>query len=262
MLYYLRVYKKILQLNLAALTAYRWNFINSTLSSISWGIFSIASIMLVTNHTAKIFEWSREEILLLTGIYGIVLGIFHFFFSSNFDRLSQIIHRGELDIFLVKPIDTQFLLSTSRVGYTSIFRILMNIGFTVYLLNQLAIKLSLFQIASFCFLLVIGILLLYSIWFIISTLIIWFTRLSNLVDLMYTLSNIARYPNEMYQQLVWYVFLFLLPITLVVSTPTKVLLQKALAGDVVLLLLFSVTFFLISRKFWKFALRYYTSASS
>ena len=262
MKHFLNVYKVLLHLNFAALVAYRSNFINSAISSIGWGILSIVSIILVTSYTTSVFGWRREELLILTGAYGITIGVFHLIFSRNFEQLAHTIHKGELDVILVKPIDSQFYVSVWRVSYTSLFRILIGIVFTLHMINQIHAELKLINVLGFFVLLVIGILLLYSLWFIVTTFTLWFTRLSNLVDFMFNVANIARFPQEMYHQLVWYVFLFLLPITLIVSTPTKVLLEKALAGDVVLVVLFSFSLFLISRKFWKFALRYYTSASS
>lgn len=59
----------------------------------------------------------------------------------------------------------------------------------------------------------------------------------------------------------FYLFVFLLPLTLVITTPAKVLLQRL---DITTLLIFfglAALLVTLSRKFWKFALRYYTSAN-
>jgi ABC-2 type transport system permease protein len=115
---------------------------------------------------------------------------------------------------------------------------------------------------SFSFFLIAGILLLYSAWFIASTVTIWFPRLTNIVDVMYTVSGMSRLPREMYQQLAWYVFLFLMPLTFVIVTPTRALIGKLTLVDDIGIVSFAVVFFLLSRKFWHYALRFYTSASS
>jgi ABC-type uncharacterized transport system permease subunit len=54
--------------------AYRANFINSVISSLGWGIFSVIFMLLLTNKTSSIYQWSRDEILLLTGFYNILGG--------------------------------------------------------------------------------------------------------------------------------------------------------------------------------------------
>lgn len=240
---------------------YRANFINSMISSFGWGLFSIASIVLLTSKSSTIFGWKREEVFVLTASYAILIGIFHLVFSRNFDRLSEIIHFGQLDTVLIKPIDSQFLISFYWVNYTSIFRIVLGIIFNIYLFKVFHFNFSLLNFIYFLILILVGLIVLYSIWFIASTLLIWFTRLSNLIDFLFNITGLARYPGEMIRQLRFYIFLFLLPITLIITVPAKFYLQKGSLSELILLLFFAVILFFASRKFWKFALRYYTSAS-
>jgi ABC-2 type transport system permease protein len=65
----------------------------------------------------------------------------------------------------------------------------------------------------------------------------------------------------MYKGASIFLFFALFPLTLVVVTPIKVLLQKASVNDIVWLVVCAISLFIISRKFWQFALRSYTSAS-
>lgn len=261
MKHYFSIYKTLLKLNFATLAAYRVNFINSLIGGVIWGIFTISSILLLTGNSRSIYGWSRTELLLFTGSHSIIIGVFHTIFSRNFQRFSEIIHLGQLDSILLKPVDSQFLLSLWIVNYVNITRSIMGFIFTLYIALHAHYTITLSGIFNYCILLCIGLLLLYSIWFIILTFIIWATSLSNLVDLLYTTSGMARFPTDMYKGIVPYVFLFILPITLVVTTPTKMLLHRALAGDFFLLLFFTILLFTVSRFFWKFALRFYTSAS-
>lgn len=259
---YIRIYRELLRLNLEALLAYRSNFINSVLSSIAWGIFSLLTIIFLTYRTQTVFGWTREEILLLTGAYSILIGVFHTLFSRNFERFSRLVLFGQLDSILVKPIDPQFLVSFWQVNYAGIFRVLIGSAYIIYLVRTLGIHVPILVFVGFLFFLFTGILLLYSMWFIASTITIWFPRLTNIVDVMYTISSISRFPREVYQQLSWYIFLFLAPLTFIIVTPVRTLLQDATLGDSAGLIAFSIALFVISRKFWRFALRYYTSASS
>src|SRR6185312_3229309 len=100
------------------------NFINSTISSVGWGIISIISMYILTAKTSSIYGWNRNELLLLAGVYSVSIGIFHTIFSRNFDRFSKVIHLGDLDSILLKPIDSQFSLSFTLFNYMSITRLL------------------------------------------------------------------------------------------------------------------------------------------
>lgn len=262
MKHYFNIYKMLLKLNFSRLTAYRSNFVNSLLSALAWGLFSVFSIVLLTSRTTSVFGWEREEILLLTAVYSSLTGLFHTFLAPNFERLAQITNFGQLDRILLFPIDSQFSVSVWEINYTRLIRILIGIMLFVLLLQPLNLQISFVGYVVFVILFLVGLLLQYTIWFGVATLTIWFTRLSNLVELMYSVTGMARYPREMFRQLADYIFVFLLPITLIIITPVKVLFQKASVLDVMILLAVTLGLFYLSRKFWQFALRFYTSASS
>lgn len=251
-----------MRLNFSNLVSYRANLINNMLSDFTWGIFSIVSILLLTSNVTAIYGSSRTEILLLTTLYAMFIGIFHTFLSGSLDALAETIYLGKLDPILTKPVDTQFSVSTLHVSFTNFFRIIFGSILSVYFLQQLHITVSLIIFINYLMLILCGLIILYSIWFLLITLTVWNPRLSNVLDLLYTTGSVSRYPQEMYRHLGDYVFLFLLPMILIVNTPMKALLGKITLFDELQLLLISFIFFVASRKFWQFALRHYTSASS
>ena len=73
---YLKIYLSLLRINLIALFSYRANFINSTISSFIWGLFSVISILLLTSRTNSFFGWTRSEIIILAAVYSFLIGIF------------------------------------------------------------------------------------------------------------------------------------------------------------------------------------------
>lgn len=259
--HYLKVYKILLRLNLDMLFSYRANFFNSALSNSVWAIFGIVAMLLLTTKVSTIFGWTRYELLIMAGVYNIVFSIFYMFFTANFGEFSNNIHFGKMDRFLVKPIDTQFLMTCTLVRYTQIIRLLLGVGFIIYILQQMHVVVTAMTVTWFLVFLVLSIIILYSLWMIVMTLTIWYTKLSNLVDLLYETHGIAKYPQEIYKGANQYLFFALFPLTLVVVFPTKAILNKIFLGDVLWPSICALVLFFIARKFWKFALRSYTSAS-
>lgn len=166
-----------------------------------------------------------------------------------------------LDVLLLKPLDPQFLVSMQHVGFGTAIRLLFSIGVTVYIVHTGHFHINLVNVISYVFLMLLGLILTYSLWFIFSTLIIWHTRLSNLTDLLYNLTGLSRNPPEMIRKASKGFLFFLLPVTFIVATPTKVLISRSLEGDLFTMIVMTAIFFLFSRWFWRYALRYYTSAS-
>ena len=138
----------------------------------------------------------------------------------------------------------------------------MALGYTLWLIGSMHIIISPIQIVMFGGLATSSLLLLYSLWFLILTNTIWFTNLSNLVLFMYSFESMARFPKEMLMQLTSFVFVFVFPLALVINVPARALLNRLSLSDVSFLIALSFLFAFIARKYWHFALRFYTSASS
>lgn len=258
---YISIYKTLLKINLEALFIYRGAFVNSAISSITWSVFSVVSIFLLTSHSKIIYGLTQGEWLVFVGLFNIVMGINRTVFSKNFDRFAEIVHLGELDSILLKPCDSQFLLSCWYFNYTGLTRVILGIIFTTIVMISLHVQINLLSIVLFLGLSLFSLSIFYSLSYIVITFTIWYPRLSNLSDFLYSALGISRYPKIMFQELQGYIFFLVLPITLTVTVPVQYIFHKVSTIDTLLLIGFGTGFLLISHVFWKFALRFYTSAS-
>jgi len=150
-------------------------------------------------------------------------------------------------------------MSLSYTNFTVLLRAFLGIGFIVYVLIQMHYIPTLIQVLFTLILMFASITVLYSIWYIVSTCLIWWPSLTNLVGLMYEINGTSRYPQEMYRSVSSLLFYAILPLTLIMTTPTQVLIGKVVFGNILLLISFAVVLFIISRLFWRYALRSYTS---
>lgn len=259
---YLSIYWALIKINFSLLFTYRANLYNSILISLGWGIVSLSSIFLLTSQITHVYGWTREELYLLTGFYSIIVGISHMLFSSGFERFARTISLGKLDTYLLSPIDTQLYFSLKEFRPVSLLRVLLGIIFTSYIIGILHISFSVYMIVSSSILIFSGVLLLYSLWFLVVTFMIWNPNLSNLIDFLYNFNNLGRYPPSLIIYTKNIVLFLLIPFTLIGSVPARFILGKATLLELSGLVGCSVGLFILSRYFWKFALRFYTSASS
>lgn len=262
MIRYLKIYYSLIKLNLAALLIYRSNFFASVFSNLLWGIFSIITMAILTSKTKYVMHWSRNELLLLIGFHNVIWSFFQIVFVHNFYDFSRKINKGTLDFYLLKPLDSQFLMSFSRIRFESLLRFIMGVGYVMYMLHVLHVPFHVTQVFFLIFIGIFSVVIFYSIWFLFSTLTIWLTRLSNISDMMNTLSGVSRYPPDIFWEVSLTVGVLLFPLLLAIATPVQILLQKNVTNNSILLILFSCLLLVGTRVFWKFALRYYTSANS
>ncbi|MBI3955899.1 ABC-2 family transporter protein [Candidatus Gottesmanbacteria bacterium] len=258
----LKLWFALIRINFSNFVIYRENFWGTAVVSLGWAVFSVISILLLTSNVTSIFGWSRVELLLLTGVYSVVAGLFHIFFTANFGHMPRIIHLGQLDGLLLKPVDSQFMLSVRYINFPTFPRVIAAIVFIFYLLSSNNIEVTIYEWIYFIVLSLFGLLLFYSVWYVFMTILLWQSHLTNLTDLLFHVMDTAKYPKDMYENLSQYISIFLLPFVLTITLPTKVLLGRASFVDVSIIMVVSVCLFFFSKFFWRFALRYYTSASS
>lgn len=259
---YIELYKALLHFSFLRFTTYRALFINSMIATVGWGFFQIIWINLLTVRTRSAFGWSKNELIILAILYVIIIGFFHFFFTGNFERFSHIIDKGELDFILLKPIDSQFMVTNYLQRFPNLVRVALGILFLFVYLFISNTHVAPAGWVGFCVFIIFGIVLLYSLWLMYCTLLIWFPRISNLIDFLYTINGMSRYPTEMMYEVKNFILLFILPFSIALATPAKVLVRGTLNGEVAGLVFLSISLFIAARIFWKFALRHYTSASS
>ncbi len=258
---YIRIYKAIIKINIALILTYRANFLNHIFSTFVWGVFNFIWITLLTSKAKYVFGWRGDELVVITLGYIIITGVYYSLFAHNFEDFSRIIDRGEFDTVLLKPIDPQFQISMLRISYASFIRTILGTGVLIWWISSHHYAIGFFQVVSFIILIGVGVIMMYAVWFIFITTLIWYPNLSNMVDLLYTINGFARYPVEMLKSTGTTPLLLFIPLSLIVATPVKVLLQKNAWGDIFLLFFIGAILFTFSRVFWKFALKSYTSAS-
>lgn len=259
---HIRLYREYLKLSFATFFEYRGNVLSESLSSLMWGVFHIISLLLISSGVKEIFGWKTYELLILVGVHSVIMGSYHAFITSNLYRMSLLIHHGDLDLLLLKPVDTQFQLSFRTINFPSVARVLAGALFVGYMLRLNRIYVPGVGLAGFVLLSLVAMVLLYAVWFLVLTVTVWYSNLYNITDLLSDLGGVTKFPKEMFRQLHEYVFLFLLPLLLVMTVPTKMLLGRPELGEIVVLVVSAACLFYLSRVFWRYALRSYTSASS
>jgi ABC-2 type transport system permease protein len=94
------------------------------------------------------------------------------------------------------------------------------------------------------------------------TLGIWLVRVDNLWILSENVTQIARFPLDIYQSAIRRLLTYALPLAFLALMPASQLVRGFDPAMVGLGLVWAFVFAFGSRWFWRFGLRHYTSASS
>jgi ABC-2 type transport system permease protein len=164
---------------------------------------------------------------------------------------------------LLLPVNTRFLVSTRQVDLPSFANAALAVCVMFFAAGKLHLHPATAQLLAFAALCVIGLLVHYSLMFMLASVSFWIVRAQGIVWGYYNLFNIARMPDEAFHGAFKAVFTFALPVLLVSNVPARVLADKLTSPSVWLALIgLAVVWALISEWFWRFSIRRYTSAST
>jgi ABC-2 type transport system permease protein len=105
-------------------------------------------------------------------------------------------------------------------------------------------------------------LILYSLWFLLAATSIWFVKTWNATEVLRAVLAAGRYPVSAYPPGLRAFFTLVVPITFLTTVPAEALLGRSSGSWLALSLAVAAGCLLACRSFWRFALRFYTSASS
>jgi ABC-2 type transport system permease protein len=115
----------------------------------------------------------------------------------------------------------------------------------------------------------VGVTLLYSLMLLLASTSVWFGRNTGLYDFWFYVTIFARYPREIYSgspagEALQFGFSYVVPILLVVTVPSRILLAKVLNPSwlTVVAIVAAVAGLVVSRAVFRWSLRSYRSASS
>ncbi|MBF2022108.1 MAG: ABC-2 family transporter protein [Hydrococcus sp. C42_A2020_068] len=245
---------------IAAELEYRLNFLIATFSSLANLIGSIFGLFLFYRTGYNFRGWNWQEAMLVLGIFTLLQGFSAAFLVPNLNRIVEQVERGTLDFVLLKPISSQFWLSTRMIspwGFPDLFFGTIIILYAGGQLN-LSVWNYLFSIVPILF----GLIILYSLWFMLGATSIWFVKIYNVTEVLRGLLEAGRYPMVAYPAAYRVFFTFVVPVAFLTTIPAEAMLGRSETTWVLGSAILALVLLLASKLFWQFALRFYTSASS
>jgi ABC-2 type transport system permease protein len=211
---------------------------------------------------AQLGGWSWDEALVVLGLYTLLEGFTTSLLQPNLSRIVGHVQTGSLDFVLLKPLDSQFWLSTRMLSPWGLPGILAGLALCGWAARRAGTGWQPAGALLALALVLASAVILYSLWFVLAALSIWFVKVWNATEVLrYTLVA-GRYPVSAYPVALRLVFTFVLPVAFLTTVPAEAILGRGEPAWAVGGLLVAVVCFLASRWFWRFALRHYTSASS
>lgn len=263
-----RILRRFWGTALAAELEYRANLLTELLAVAGNLAGSLLVLRLLMGQSQRLGGWSWNASLVVLGFYTLLDGFTSCLLQPNLSRIVNHVQNGSLDFVLLKPLDSQLWLSTRQLspwGLPALVAGLILIGCGVAGSGNAGAAMgstSPQALVLAAVLLLCAIAILYSLWFLLAGLSIWFVKVWNATEVLRSTLVAGRYPLQAYPAGLRWLFTVVLPVAFLTTVPAEALLGRAQGHWVLGSLLAALLCLLGTRLFWQRALRHYTSASS
>ncbi len=209
-------------------TAYRANFwIGLVHSLLNLGT-GVLGIWVLFSQVETVQGWDFVKTLALMGVYLTVGALRNFVIAPSLDSLSGMdgdVWSGRMDFTLIRPVDTQFLVSFRKWRPFALVDLALGLGVLAVAVSRLEQALAPASVAAFLVALAAAMAILYAIQLAFTTLVFWspgvlFTWVFDGVF------QIARYPIGLYPGWMRLVLTWIIPVGMITTVPAQ-----ALSGD-------------------------------
>jgi ABC-2 type transport system permease protein len=263
---YFRLWFALARFSLAREMAFRVNFVVKVFVEILWLSMLLVFYHMLFAQTPHVENWSQGEYLFFVGCYFTFQGLVEALFLENCNQFADLVRTGDLDFYLLKPIDEQFLITFRIFEWSCVPNVLMGIGVMLYGLHALDWAVSPWRVPVFLVMMVAGAGLAYGFLMFLTAASVWFMRNQSLYEMWWLLMTLTRYPREIFKgpwaSPVGWFFSFVVPIMLVTNVPARTMVKALEPLAVVYAVGACVVVVVVSRWFFRLALRRYRSASS
>jgi ABC-2 type transport system permease protein len=258
---YARVLWLFWRTSLASELEYRLNFLLAVLSSVGNIAGNLFGLSLFYTGAGTLGGWPFDQALLVMGLFTTLQGMSRVLLTPNLQRLVEHVRTGTLDFVLLKPLDTQFWLSTRRISPWGLPDVFFGLGTVAFAAQRLGLAPEQLLLAAGPFLL--SAIIQYSLWFMLASIAIWYVKVANITEVLNGLLAAGRYPIDALPAGAYrFIFSFVIPVALLTTVPARVALGQYVGRWLLFSAAFALVAFVGSRAFWRYALRSYTSASS
>jgi ABC-2 type transport system permease protein len=240
---------------------YRVNFVVQLFQSALAVGTALAVLALVFGYAGDVGGWSHDELLVVLGLHVLLGGVIQTFVQPNMTRLMTDVREGTLDFALLKPVDTQFLVSSREVNVWQLTDVAVGAGIAglgVARVGQVdALGVLAFLAAIGC-----GAVLVYCTWLSVTVGAFWLVRMDFVVELFEGLYQAGRWPVTIYPGWLRVGLTVLVPLAFAVTVPAEALTGRLTGGALAVAVGFTLTVLGLTRWWWLRGIRRYDGASA
>jgi ABC-2 type transport system permease protein len=260
---YFNLYGVFIKNCLMAQMEFRFSFFLSFFIESAFLFVKLLYIIIVFGVGVDINGMSPYEITLCMGLYTLLTAIMDTVFYSNVSKLPELIRNGDLDFYITKPVSLQFMVSFRYLDFGSaVPNIAGGLAMIIVAWKNLNISADPSMLCGFIFFSVVGLVITYPILMIPALLSFWIVKTDQLMGVIWSMWDFNNMPMGIYNRVVKDIGTFIIPIFVITNFAPLFVMHKLSVFYMIWSVAAAVLLMVFLQRFFKFAVRHYSSASS
>ncbi len=249
------------QASLISELEFRFNIAARFVTDILWYAAQLSVFQVLFHHTRSLNGWSLLETRVFMGCLFVTDAVYMMLFSENLDKLGTKIRKGDLDLLLVKPVNSQWMLSFQKVSIAYAGNLTFALGWLAWSAAQIE-NFAWMKMGWMILAVPVGLSIVYSIRFMTAATALFFTRADAVTYIWYQLYRLGTRPDNFYPTALRFAVLAVIPVGFLASIPAQIILGKEGPEWLIWGALLAALLICLSSVVWNRGLRAYSSTGS
>lgn len=267
-LFFIQVYLKYIKLLIKVKFQFRTDTFLLPIGVFIREMVSIILVYLLLKKFTLLNNWNLNEMFFLFSLLYISYSILVSLFSGIRD-FSKLIHSGQFDAYLVKPLGIFFQIIASTADYyASIGHGTVGLILFLYTAKNIGIIWTFNNIIYYLIAIISGVLIQLSIWLLSASFSFWTVKTEEIINfLFFNTRKFAGYPISIFPVFIRNFLMFVIPFAFINYFPAQYFLRKDdlnlfWNGFIYLSPLVGFILIFVIFVFWKFSLKHYSSTGT
>lgn len=262
-MYYLKLMKEYMELNIAERTIYDRDFIFGIIALLIKQLIRFSIFAYIYQLVPDIKGWYTNQLIFLYGVSMLGFSVWESL-CINFITLPYYIKRGEFDRFLLRPLHPLLQIACDGFDDDSWGELIVAVAIVVW--SVFHVNLSFIEIISIPVIVLISFLVYCGISILLSSVSFYTVAQADIANLTYEISDFAKYPMTIFPGWLQLIFTFVFPIGFAAYYPVSSILKVnnvlSTGLSLVLGLLISTLFLVLSVRVWNMGCKHYSGCGT
>ena len=241
---------------------YRMNIALKFFNDLIWYAVQLSVFEALFAYTKSVSGWTLQDTRMFMAVLFVTDSLYMILFSENLDKMSDRVRKGDIDMLLTKPANAQFILSFQKMNTAYLLNFCLTCSWLLFSISHLPGGITFMRILTLLIMVPCAVTLTYSTRFFFSASALMITQADSLNYMWFNLYKLGTRPDSIYPNWLRYILLSVVPVAFFASVPARIVMGSANYWYILLGLVTAGVFLFSTVLFWKFALKFYSSASS